>query len=494
MSIDTTISSGDEEFDDDDDEHIDTQEDTSTPTIQPQPQLPPGVTPLPNPIPSPRRIQQAARQQAQADRAALKERKADFNRQLRRDMQDETRHFLLEKKAAKQEATSRRTAIASQATSERIQAYTTASSLGFAGYVVASLVDQFAIRPTEDRNRAAERQYTRDYDIYQDALKNNQLQKRRAIEDRIREVKTGDAIDYDSIVSSVNSQIGPPTRTITETVMQRDIDRNFNITEVPTTIQRAIDAVAPVAPVAIQSAMTSLGPYLMAGGFAVQGLQALNKGISNVGASISNTGTNILNGSTSQGLSSVARMAKGITDPFNINPVTQVAVTGFETLLSLVDSLKGYAEQNLEFSPQALMASVEGDIDKLVQSIRLGQENDQTKALVIRLTNQLDMAWNELKSELFKTLGPALVLSLTSVTKTIQDIKSAIDFGWNIAQYLPLVKLAIDQLQKIAANTQAAIPEGAGLFDEIEKFLDPNNYSDLPALNRQRQKQPRKKP
>lgn len=450
---------------------------------------------------------------------------------LKREHQDETRNRRIQSKLDKRAATDRRLGIRASAVSQRIQSYSIASSLGFAGYVAASIVDQFVIRPKEQADIAAEEKYNAEYAAYQQALEQDQVDRRRAREDEI----SGMSVDQAGIRSKIIGDLpnadrgrlkGAPTQKYLDRLHDELANpnitaqhRRFNedkIAEVmnsmgvpvpeelssrnnkaaatqqaSNTVQSTFNAVKPIAPKAAVSFLETAGPYGLAIAAGVTGLQALNQGIAAGGDVIGKLGKSAFTGTPTAALKDIANAGRSMIDPLGVNPQLQVAVTGFEILLSLTESIKNYAEKDKEFSPFTLRASVEGDIARLMQSIELAQKNDPLKALFTRSYTQFDLAWNELRSQLFRTLGPAVIGALNILTASLQTTADITPAIYQIGKHSGIAYYLIATLlETIAGNTAPPPAAKDSLFKELADFMDPSNFNDLPGRAFNKNKMP----
>jgi hypothetical protein len=457
---------------------------------------------------------------------ALAEEKRKQRLALKREMQDETVKRNIQTKLDKRSAYDRRNQLRASAVSQRIQAYSIASSLGFAGYVAASIVDQFVIRPKEKQDIAAEDKYNADYAEYEQFQKADQLERRRTREDEISAMVVDEQSIRDNIFNSrptgYKEKQAPSSSSIVKSTTIKDLDedpkytsrdrpvrsrsKEFLDTEeelddygVPIAkasskdkggeTQKAVDtatrvagAIKPVAPTSAVSFIEKNGPIGLAIAAGITAAQMGNQKIEEMGKGAATLGKDILTGSTTTGLATVARTARSTIDPLGINPIAQVSVTGFETLLSLAESIKSYTEKNKEFSPLTLQASVQGDIAKLMQSIELAQKNDPLKAQFTEVTTQLDLAWNEFKSEVFQNIAPTIIGILQVLVVSLQATEGSFSLAIQVIKNLPGIGgIIVKVLEAIAANTAPDPALQGNLFKEIQDFMNPNNNADLPA-------------
>jgi hypothetical protein len=454
---------------------------------------------------------------------ALAEEKRKQRLALKREMQDETVKRNIQTKLDKRSAYDRRNQLRASAVSQRIQAYSIASSLGFGGYVAASIVDQFIIRPKEQQDIAAEDKYNADYAEYEQFQKADQLERRRTREDEISAMGVDEPSIRDNIFNGrptgFKEKQAPSPASIVKPTAINDLDedprytsrdrpvrsraKEFLDTEeelddygVPipprnkaAETQKAVDtatkvaaAVKPIAPEATTAFLAKAGPIGLAVAAAITTAQMANQQIEGVGKAVSTLGKDVFTGSTAAGLTSVVRTARSLADPLGTSVLAQVSVTGFETLLSLTESIKSYAEKNKEFSPLTLQASVQGDIAKLMQSIELAQKNDPLKAQFTQVTTQLDIVWNEFKSEVFQNIAPTIIGILQVLVVSLQATEGSFSLAMQVLKNLPGIGgIIVKVLEIIAANTTPDPALQGNLIKEIQDFMNPNNNADLPA-------------
>lgn len=476
---------------------------------------------------------------------------------LKREHQDETRQRRIQSKLDKRAATDRRIGIRSSAVSQRIQSYSIASSLGFAGYVAASIVDQFYIRPREDAAIAAEDKYNAEYAKYQQDLEQDQIDRRRQREDEISGMSHDEAFIRSNVINTLpdkkpddfggtpsskyrqhvedtlkrtdldprerayyldKQQSFPPKPTLDQdpryTSRERpertrskefldtdeELDENgvpisrspvsgtaFNaarsIPDVAEALKTKVpaDFVGPLPPQHTVSFLEKAGPIGLAVAAGVTAAQLANQKIAEAGDAVGKVGKSTFTGPVTAALRDQAEFVKATADPLGVNIPLQVAVTGFEVLLSLTESIKSYAEKDKEFSPLTLQASIEGDIARLMQSIDLANKNDPLKASFTEAMTQLDLVWNEFKAEAFQKLGPAVIAGLSVLTAHISAISQLSSGAYNLAKYTPGGIGAMVNLLEIIADAMKKDPIAGNTFDQIRDFMNPSNNADLPG-------------
>ena len=167
----------------------------------------------------------------------------------------------------------------------------------------------------------------------------------------------------------------------------------------------------PIIP--IKPPSTPAGASMLAGfnivAVAAQIAQGINKSVDSAGKYTSEAFSSFVNGTATDGLSKAAKIARRSIDPLGVNLPAQIAITGFDILLSLTEDIKKAAERDLGFSPLSLTNNVQGEMAKLIQQINIAQKLDPVKAEVIQISNQLDLVWNEFKAEMFVTFAPLVI-------------------------------------------------------------------------------------
>jgi hypothetical protein len=178
---------------------------------------------------------------------------------------------------------------------------------------------------------------------------------------------------------------------------------------------------------------------------------------------------------------SASKVAQTLIDPLGVNIPLQMAVSGFETLLSLTGEIRDYAKKDLGFSPEALSADVEGSIVKLLSDIEIAQRTDPLKAEFIRVWTDVMVLFSEFQAQLFEVFAPAvidLLKSLVVILKTTEAsgsfIGGLIESALGMFPGFPFFKIIIDLLSQIHDNTKKEEKIPAGLSQEILDFMNPN--------------------
>jgi hypothetical protein len=470
------------------------------------------------------------RKMDQANRRTLREQQAEERRRLKERNEDQLRLMREMKRQEKTASQEQVTNTRSSAITQRVQAYSVSAALGLPGYIGAAAFDQFVIRPEEQQQVEQNKQYQAALDNYYRQLEKDRVQEKRSEEERIRQMPV-EAVDVDA----VREKHGLPPQATTPEAPKAPTQPSLSEVPTPegqkqqqpvppsepaqpqTQPQQQTQASQPQQPVPQQQAAggappsgpppkqpvgqqpqadpppimpappappvaSNIGTAAQIAAMAIQAAQMINGGIRDYGQQASKTVNATLGDNPYDAARQHSKLAQKSIDPLGVNIPVQVAVTGFDALLSLTEEIKKNAEKDLAFSPLSLSASVEGDIQKLLQSMDLAQRLDPTKAEVIRLNTQVEMAWNEFKVEMFENIAPHIIVLLTAMSnliqlgtgaqKTTQDlIGSLISPAGQAGAFLK------DVLERIAGNTKkpANAIDKSDLMVQVSKFLDPYN-------------------
>lgn len=507
----------------------------ATPPPNPGGQGPGGNRPPPltqQNFPSQTAVQKAINAEIARQKAELAREKKQLRKELKRDHQDETEDRRIQRQYDKVEATARRQEIRSTASALRTQAYSSAAALGLPGYVAATIFDVFFLRPEEDKQYAKEVNYNKEYANYLKAAAREQQERRRDEEDYIdnlavdsgaiaRQGMQGGANAQFTSARRVNQPYNDPNRTARLDAAANRIAQNYNFLGPNNSnnpnfvgpqpnpantranlVSQASDifkAMKPLAPEnsKILAVAEKVGPVVLGIAALAKGLQMANEAVADFGKGIVDTTKTILSEKTS-GISGTATvLSKSVAiasgDIMGINPYAQGTITAINTIAGVADAIRGYAEQNTEFSPRAMAASIEGDIQKLMQQITLGQKTDLSREAIIKASNKIDLIWEEFKAKFFTTFAPLIITLLETLVFATQAAQT----GWNALQgiagsLLPMpIHLAL--WAKLLNNTAKDAEKELGLDTAVEKqiadFMSteaPESLKDLPGFNKNR--------
>lgn len=445
-----------------------------------------------------------------AARKRLREEQADERRRLREEMQDEARRLRREKREAKAINQEQITAIRSQAISQRVQAYSVSSVLGLPGYVGAAAIDQLLIRPSEERAIQERKQYEADLERYQREMEDYNVALKRQEEARIRNMPV-ESIDVNEVRASLGlppkepeAQTPPPAPTPQQPEGQPEAQQPAQAAaqaQAPEQRQGGgrVPPVPPVPPKGPGGTMppgpptpptppepfvpNPFGMAIQLGVIAVEAAQAIRKGIEGIGKEAESGIRATFGDNPIEGIRQTEHTVQNAIDPFGTNVPLQVAVSGFDILLTLTEEIKKNAERDLEFSPEALSVSIEGNINKLLQQIDIGQRLDPVKAAILEQTNRLDMNWAELKAQLFENFGPMIVQLLKLINSYLEFYKPILETSssnWNLLNAaLPgNVGSILSLLDGIFGNTTPKPNQDLvdrDILSQISQFMNPNN-------------------
>jgi hypothetical protein len=469
-----------------------------------------------------KQLTKEAKQQLAADIKA--EKKA-----ARRELQDSKREQRIANREAITEAGMRRTQIRSNAVTGRVQSYSLASALGLPGYITASVVDAFFTRPHEERQMAKERQYINEYADYERQLEDLRIQKQREREDDL-DSRSPTPVNRDEVRESLKNTGVPGTSTnppAPPAPPSSGPSSPSSPSSPPPSVPPGSGSSAPPGNGPLPTPPNSgwpkgwnqwgtmgppgggsgpppipplpkppikppipipLPPVFEGIAAVVEAIQRIQQGGATAVNNIGNTIRGGLNDSPITGLKAINKGIHETADPLGL--FTPIAVAGFDQLLSLTEEIRNYAMKDIQFAPETLQASVEGDISKLLQSIDLSMKNDPLKAAFVRVNTTLEMAWADLQAKVFEVLQPIIIpLMQTMVT----HLRAAVRFldllqagMYAIAGNIPVFGIAIRALlQQIQTNTAPPVNNLAtsGILKQIEDFMNPSNLQDINRRN-----------
>jgi hypothetical protein len=404
----------------------------------------------------------------------IREEKDKFAREFR----DEKLSLNREVQKLNAEAISRKTEINRASSDAKTAIYSLSAGIGLPGYVIASVADSLIIQPAVRQDVKAEQQYQRELQDY----KNQEVDILNARKDAFREyIKSN---EYSSLPQDVKDSYAE-TGEIPEGALpsfEQWADRTgassaFKGKNIPLPIQPVGKAAA------VTGAISQAGP-VVAG--AVEGIQLVNKTVASVGES---TRKNISSSLTKDGISGISNKTQsfaGILDPTETNPAINLFKEATKTFEYAVKDFEKVAREDLAFSPGALQADVEGSIMRLEQSMRIAQQIDPQKEGMIRVTDELNLIWNEFRTLFFGTFAPVIIfllnglkLLLQSLLDVVKFIKTIIvtilDILISIASYMPGMQVTAYAARSILNHLTKTNTAPTVLQQTLDDFHNPNN-------------------
>jgi len=424
--------------------------------------VPPGTTPF-----SPQ--QKKARKQAEkeknkANREANRRRReqiADQRRLANQQHQDSLRAQRLAAKDLRQESKDQITQTRSDAVKARIQTYSLAASLGFPGYVAASVIDQAYLRPKEEKQVEAQKQYQSDLRKYEEGIRADAIAERRRTEEMLRNMpvqatvldkNTGRPIDI-----SGNGGGGEPP--INANLADRDPERVPPRRPTPDVPSELLQMAGPAGMVA-----TAL----------IQAIQFINRATTSLGNSATNVGKTITSGTASKGAQAALRDGKLLLAGGNIP--ANVVVEGFHTLLNINDSILNSIQGTMAFSPQTMQASIERELANFGKQIQNAQKLDKITEQLVRANTQMDLAWQDLRAEFIQDIGPAIVVALNIITNQIKGVTVILDLVVEYAALMPggigAVVQILQLIGELGAKAQANELDSNDITKQIDDFFN----------------------
>lgn len=465
--------------------------DTTAPPIEGAPPVEPEAANIPTgtrPFKPGRKNKENQKLLEQAQREAERKRRQDqteARRLLREQQQDQAREQRLQAKEALRISREQVTAARSDAISERIQTYSFASSIGFPGYIAASVVDALHTRPKEEKAVQEEKQYQKELQEYNEKLRQYQIDQKRRQEQEIRDMPI-DAVEVDdkgrpvknpplppnlpqppsNVPPSNNPPQGPQGSGNQPPGNQPPAGPGQGGLQPPQKPQRQ----PPVIP------QGNIGQAAVPLTAAIQTAQYINQAIDKLADSINTTAVSIAKGDGSEASKGITKTFKSTIDPLGVQIPLNVAVQGFETLIDVNKAILDSTKQNLAFAPQSLQADISGELQKLIQTIELTRKVDPTTAELIKANAQFDMAWAEARAQLIENLGPAIVKLLELITTLLRAQTTVVEFGSGFVQgfagsFAPVLTAILSQ---IASNTSKDIDalDDSDILNQIGSFFN----------------------
>lgn len=443
----------------------------------------------------------------QAQREAERKRKADqteARRTLREQQQDQAREQRIQSREALRISREQVTAARSDAISERVQSYSFASSIGFPGYVAASVVDAMYIRPKEERAVEEERQYQRDLQRYNEQVARDQIAEKRRQEQAIRDMPI-DAVQVDERGKPVKnpplppglppippSNVPPPGGLPPNNPVPPTGGQPPNQPPVQPPQGPPPGANPPPIPPQRQPPVlpsSNIGQAAVPITAAIQAAQYINQAIDRLGDNVNALGVSIAKGDGTEASKATAKTFQSAIDPLGVQIPLNVAVQSFDTLLDINKAILDTTRQNLAFAPQSLQADISGDLQKLIQTMDISRRVDPTTAQLIRANTQFEMAWQETRAQLIENLGPAVIKLLELITLLLRTQTTVIDVGSSALQGFgngaaPVLTMILTFLSKIVANTDKDVDlDDSDILNQIGQFFDPDNRKTKMKMN-----------
>lgn len=388
----------------------------------------------------------------------LAETKKELKKQFRREVRDEAKSNRREKKAINREATQRRKEIRSMATQNRIGTYSLASAFGAKGYVVASAIDTLVFRPQEEEAIAQERAYSDQVEEHFQRAEDELQQRKDNFEDDLDAMKPR-TVDEDAIRTSkgvkTNSPPGTPgggsvtsyNRTPSDPASLADGQSNVNAPDQTTidwqqrkasrrfsddySIGKFDDASnagggsgsgsgsppsdfsdLPIPPTSPSGGMSNIAGTAAMVTLAMEVGKVITEGIDKVGATARDNVKATFSDRPSDLIRQQSKNLELLEPVTNLSPGTTLLNAGLQESVDVfadaVDKFDQYSRKNLAFSPEALTQSIEGQLDRLTQSMEIAQRLDGQKARNIDAMDRLSISFEEFKARVFSFFEPFL--------------------------------------------------------------------------------------
>lgn len=386
--------------------------------------------------------------------------------------------------------------VRSQAVGARVGAYSLASALGLKGYVTASIVDQFAIRPAEDNFSNQQEDYQNQLRDYQNSIQEHKAKQFEAEQRRIKERQRRELEDLQK--GTAPRQPGQPPAYPDEDITPKHgiggkwTQNKQGKWQYRVNGQFATPAQPPVQgpPIIPPNASNPIQPFQPPGGqptppniggiaapfqilaATIETLQRINDGIEKAAKAVTSTVVSGVKGDGTSAAKGFANIGQKIIDPLGVNIPIQVAVQGFNSLLDLNEGILDSVKKNIEFSPMTLQTDVVGEIQKLSFQIKSSMELDPITSRLVEANTQFELAWMEFRNDIIRRFAPEIIGFLKIITPLVKQMALILE----ATTYLfPMLKAFMLLLEAIAANTakEDELKDiGQDLFDEIRDFFD----------------------
>ncbi len=438
----------------------------------------------------------------QAQREAERKRKTDqteARRVLREQQQDQAREQRIQSREALRISREQVTSARSDAIAGRVQSYSLAASIGFPGYVAASVVDAMYIRPKEEASVQAEKQYQLDLQRYNEQVRKDQIDEKRRQEQAIRDMPI-DAVQIDERGKPVKNPPLPPIppgmTPPSNVPPPGGLPPNSPLP--PTGGQPPGQppqgpppgATPPPIPPTRPNPVAPMGNIAQAAvplTAAIQTAQYINQAIDKLADSVDTVAVSVAKGDGTEASKATVKTFQSAIDPLGVQIPLNVAVQGFETLIDVNKAILDTTRQNLAFAPQSLQADISGDLQKLIQSIEISRRIDPTTAELIKANAQFDMAWQEARAQLIENLGPAVIKLLELITLLLRTQTTVIDAGSGFTQgfmnsFAPVLTAI---LSRIASNTDKDLDalDDSDILNQIGTFFNAGDQKTKMRMN-----------
>lgn len=458
-------------------------------------------------------VAQKVKELTQKNKEAASAEKKRRTKEMRREDARERRQFQRQKRRDLGDASERRKQIRQDAVTKRVQAYSVTAALGLPGYIGASVIDQFFLRPREEAAMEAEKEYQREYQEYLEALEDERIARRENNEDYIDSIVPADVDagyikkqltknlekgkDYNprskgfkasgSFQNSRGGGGGKSSVGIVESLLGGFNSGGQGGGGTPPGAGGLQPPSPPGPPsnninILGQSInLAGLGQTAMLIGGVVKVSQAINSYIDSSGKTVQQYSKSLLTqDDPAEYAKSEMRLSQKLYDPLGVNVPVQVFVTGMDVLLSLTQDLVEYAKKDVVFSPMALSASIEGSIEKLMKTIELGSKTDPVKASIIQVWTEFEVMFMEFKAYFVQNFGPFIIANLRLVLMTLKTAEASAPYLVQIAEWVqlgPMNKILKDVLFYLIGihdNTKPGNNMPSNITKQIEDFMDPN--------------------
>lgn len=400
----------------------------------------------------------------------------DEKEAFRKDIREERNRVNRSVQELNNEAILRRSDISRASSEAKAGVYSLSAAAGLPGYISASIVDALFMRPAVQEDLAAEKAYQQDLKRYKNFEEDQRNRQKDRFQEFLKSAKGLKPTPEDVEFFKETGEIPQGLQTSFDQWQEENPDTSPGIPPV----QKPTPPVSKSAN--ILATVSKAAPIVAA---VVEGLQFVNNVIKDGQVKTRDQIDSLMSKQGIQGMASSYAGYLDATNPLGLNPVQTAFSESVKTFDKAVTTFESFAKKDMGFSPETLMVDVNASIMKLNQSMEIASRTDSQKASLLAVTEELQIIWNEFRTEFFITFAPAMMVILRSildaakglliVVRTIHTavlkIIEAVSFivGW-IPQFA-LLGMALKRW--LGSQNKVEMPQN--IHRMLEEFHDPQN-------------------
>jgi uncharacterized membrane-anchored protein YhcB (DUF1043 family) len=393
----------------------------------------------------------------QAQRLAKRQRQERIQAQ-KEILAEQRRAAMEQRKELRRQSQQQVTQARSDAISGRVQAYSLGAAAGFPGYIFGSAIDALFLRPLEQQNTQAQREYQAQLSRYYTQLDRDRREQQRQIQNQPIDATL---LDEAGRPTTETSFVGPP-RPPTPTGPSEP--PRVPPTPPPNRGFSAGQFAVPVATVVT----------------AVQALELFYSRVDSISQRLSSVGQTIGSGDATEGSKALTSTLKGPTRYLTNIPLA-VSVESFSVLLDTNKAILASVKENSAFAPETLGASITSELAGLNKQIEVSRRLDKVTAQLVRANTQMELAFADFRAEIIETAAPAIILALNQLTGYLKIITFVIDNADDLLKNIPgqvgifftILGEIVEFLAQLVSNSNKANQmDETDILDQIDRFFD----------------------